>query len=190
MSIYIGIPGGTAVKESSCQRKRCRFDPWVGKIPWRKKMTTHSNTLAWEIPQTEETGRQEFMGSQRVRHYLVTKPPPPCLYILIFHFYFNVNLFYYKWCWTNFQVLDYYLYIFEEFFQIMYLLKIYYMWSVIGIFWKLLCILDIILLLDTFYNVFFQYISCVYITWVSLKMQTFLILLNSNVSYFMIFFLI
>ena len=28
------------VKESSCQWKRCKrhpFDPWVGKIPWRKK---------------------------------------------------------------------------------------------------------------------------------------------------------
>ena len=32
--------GGTSVKESTCQYrgcKRCSFDPWVGKIPWRKK---------------------------------------------------------------------------------------------------------------------------------------------------------
>ena len=56
-------------------------------------MTTHSSILAWEIPRTEEPGRLEPMGSQRVRHDLVTKPPPPCLYILIFHVYFNVNLF-------------------------------------------------------------------------------------------------
>ena len=56
-------------------------------------MTTLSSILAWEIPRTEEPGRLEPMGSQRVRHDLVTKPPPPCLYILIFHVYFNVNLF-------------------------------------------------------------------------------------------------
>ena len=24
-------------KESACQCKRCGFDPWVGKIPWRRK---------------------------------------------------------------------------------------------------------------------------------------------------------
>ena len=34
-----GFPGGTGAKEPACQcrrRKRCRFDPWVGKIPWRR----------------------------------------------------------------------------------------------------------------------------------------------------------
>ena len=24
-------------KESTCQSRRCRFDPWVRKIPWRRK---------------------------------------------------------------------------------------------------------------------------------------------------------
>ena len=24
-------------KESACQYRRCRFDPWVGKMPWRRK---------------------------------------------------------------------------------------------------------------------------------------------------------
>ena len=24
-------------KESTCQCRRCGFDPWVGKIPWRRK---------------------------------------------------------------------------------------------------------------------------------------------------------
>ena len=24
-------------KESSCQCRRCRLDPWVGKIPWKRK---------------------------------------------------------------------------------------------------------------------------------------------------------
>ena len=34
-----GFPGGTSGKELACQcrrHKKCRFDPWVKKIPWRK----------------------------------------------------------------------------------------------------------------------------------------------------------
>ena len=36
---YQGFPGGATGKEVSCQsrrHKRYRFDPWVGKIPWRR----------------------------------------------------------------------------------------------------------------------------------------------------------
>ena len=36
-------------------------------------MVTHSNIVAWEIPWTEEPGRLQFMGSQRVRYNLATK---------------------------------------------------------------------------------------------------------------------
>ena len=35
-----GFPGGTSGKESAChyrRHKRHSFDPWVGKIPWRRK---------------------------------------------------------------------------------------------------------------------------------------------------------
>ena len=35
-------------------------------------MATHSSTLAWRIPWTEEPGGLQSMGSQRVRHDLVT----------------------------------------------------------------------------------------------------------------------
>ena len=33
-----------------------------------KEMATHSNVLAWRIPGTEEPGRLQSMGSQRVGH--------------------------------------------------------------------------------------------------------------------------
>ena len=33
-----------------------------------KAMGTHSSTLAWKIPWTEEPGRLQSMGSLRVRH--------------------------------------------------------------------------------------------------------------------------
>ena len=41
--------------------------------PLEKEMATHSSILAWEIPWTEVPGRLQSMGSQRVRHDLVTK---------------------------------------------------------------------------------------------------------------------
>ena len=33
-----------------------------------KEMAPHSSTLAWKIPWTEEPGRLQSMGSQRVGH--------------------------------------------------------------------------------------------------------------------------
>ena len=44
-----------------------------GEDPLEKEMATHSRSLAWKIPQTEESIRLQSMGSQRVRHNLATK---------------------------------------------------------------------------------------------------------------------
>ena len=35
--------------------------------PLEKEMATHSSTIAWKIPWTEEPGRVQSMRSQRVR---------------------------------------------------------------------------------------------------------------------------
>ena len=44
--------------------------------PLEKEMATHSNILAWRIPWTEEPGRVQSMGLQRVgqteRHHSLT----------------------------------------------------------------------------------------------------------------------
>ena len=49
----------------------------VGSLGWEdpleEEMATHSSFLAREIPWTEEPGRLQFTGSQRVRHNLVTE---------------------------------------------------------------------------------------------------------------------
>ena len=40
----MGFPGGACGKESACQctrRKRCGFNPWVGKIPWGSHGNPH-----------------------------------------------------------------------------------------------------------------------------------------------------
>ena len=43
---------------------------WVQSLGWEdpleKEMETHSRILAWKIPQTEEPGGLQSMGSQRV----------------------------------------------------------------------------------------------------------------------------
>ena len=36
--------------------------------PLEKEIATHSRTLAWKIPWTEEPGMLQSMGSQRVGH--------------------------------------------------------------------------------------------------------------------------
>ena len=45
-------------------------------------MATHSSTLAWRIPWTEEPGRLQSMGSLRVRHDRATS-----LSLFTFHFH-------------------------------------------------------------------------------------------------------
>ena len=44
------------------------FDPWVGKIPWRRAWKPISVVLAWRIPWTEEPGGLQSTWSQRVGH--------------------------------------------------------------------------------------------------------------------------
>ena len=48
------------------------WETWVRSLGWEdlleKEMATHSSTLAWRIPQMEEPGRLQSMGSQRVGH--------------------------------------------------------------------------------------------------------------------------
>ena len=39
-------------------------------------MAIHSNILVWAGPCTEEPGRLQSMGFQRVGHNLLTRPPP------------------------------------------------------------------------------------------------------------------
>ena len=48
------------------------WETWVQSLGWEdpleKGVTTHSSILTWRISWTEEPGRLQSMGSQRVRH--------------------------------------------------------------------------------------------------------------------------
>ena len=47
-------------------------ETWVRSLgredPLEKEMAIHSSTIAWKIPWTEQPGRLQSMGSQRVGH--------------------------------------------------------------------------------------------------------------------------
>ena len=64
----MGFPGGTGGKESTCNAEDLRpgFYPWVEKIPWRRAWQPISVFLPGESPRTEEPGRLQSMGSQRI----------------------------------------------------------------------------------------------------------------------------
>ena len=48
------------------------WEAWVQSLGWEdpleKETATHTSILAWRIPWTEEPGRLQSMGSQRVGH--------------------------------------------------------------------------------------------------------------------------
>ena len=62
----------------SSDGKASAFDAetWVRSLgrkdPLEKEKVTHSSILAWKIPWTEDPGRLQSMGSQRVGHNYAT----------------------------------------------------------------------------------------------------------------------
>ena len=68
--VFLGFPGSSVVKNPpAMQETQVQTLGWED--PLEEEMATHSSTLAWGIPRTED--RLQSMMSQRVRHELVTK---------------------------------------------------------------------------------------------------------------------
>ena len=69
-------------KEFTCnvgvclQCRRCRLDPWVGKIPWRRKWQPTPVFLPGKSHGQGSLMGNSPWGCKRVRQDLVTKPPP------------------------------------------------------------------------------------------------------------------
>ena len=63
----LGFAGGSEVKHLPAM-----WETWVRSLgredPLEKEMATHSSTLAWKIPRTEDPDRLQSVGSQRVGH--------------------------------------------------------------------------------------------------------------------------
>ena len=66
-STFAISPGGSDGKASAYSAGDLGSIPGSGRSPG-EKMATHSNTLAWKIPWTEEPGRLQSMRSLRVGH--------------------------------------------------------------------------------------------------------------------------
>ena len=63
---------GVSLLAQTVKNLPAMWETWIQSLGWEdpleKKMATHSSILAWEIPWTEEPGRLQSMGSQRVGH--------------------------------------------------------------------------------------------------------------------------
>ena len=85
-------------KESSCQcqsHRRLRFNPWVRKIPWRRKWLTHSSILAWKIPWTEEPmGYSPWGRKESDRH----GAPTPTFLLSHSLSYHHIHVFHFNQC--------------------------------------------------------------------------------------------
>ena len=66
------FPGGSVVKNPPANSGDTGLILGSGKSPG-EEMAIHSSILAWQVPRTEEPGRLQFMGPQRVGHDLGTK---------------------------------------------------------------------------------------------------------------------
>ena len=63
----IGLPKWLSSKESACNAGDVGSIPGWGN-PLEKEIATHSSSLAWEIPWTEEPGGLQSVGSLRLGH--------------------------------------------------------------------------------------------------------------------------
>ena len=68
--IYMGFPHNSVGKE--VKNLPAMQETWVQSLgqedPLEKELATHSSTLAWKILWTEDPGRLQSIGSQRVGH--------------------------------------------------------------------------------------------------------------------------
>ena len=64
----------TFLVAQTVKRLPATWETWVRSLGWKdpleKEMATHSSIFAWKIPRTEEPGRLQSMGLQRVGHKL------------------------------------------------------------------------------------------------------------------------
>ena len=85
ISVNIDFPGGTVVRNPPAMQEI--LEAWVWSLGWEdpleEEMATHSSIFAWKIPWTEEPGGLQSMGSQSLRHNLVTEHARIHLHVIV-----------------------------------------------------------------------------------------------------------
>ena len=71
-SEVLGFPGGSDGTKICLQCTRPGFDPWVGKIPWKRKWQPTPVFLPGEFHGQRGACWAAFIGLHRVRQYWVT----------------------------------------------------------------------------------------------------------------------
>ena len=66
-----GLPWCLSGKEFTCKCRKLRFNPWVRKVPWRRKW--QPSILAWETPGKRSLAGYSPQGHKGVQYDLVTK---------------------------------------------------------------------------------------------------------------------
>ena len=124
----MGLPWWLRGKEFACQCRRHRFDPWFGKIPWRRKQQSAlvflpGKSLGWRSlvgysPQScKEQGTTQGLDSNSIKHkqYLTHKKKQitknlhsrparrvfPCPTFLLFHCEHNPVFLPLNFCWRS-----------------------------------------------------------------------------------------
>ena len=103
----MGLPWWLSGKEFACQCRRCRFDPWVGKIPWSRKwqpspvflpgkshrqrnLAGYSPRGCKELDVTEHTHRHTQTTSTWMSlQWISATVVPTCLQASILHLFFS-----------------------------------------------------------------------------------------------------
>ena len=70
---HILFPWWLSGKESACQCRRCRFDLWVGKIPWRRKWQPSPVFFPGKSHRQRSLAGYSPWTQKRVGHNLATK---------------------------------------------------------------------------------------------------------------------
>ena len=86
------FPDGTSGKEPDCQcrrLKRRRFDPWVGKIPWRRAWQP---TLYPCLENLMDRGAWQATALQRVAHDWNDLAYPKCIFQVSTNIFFNWHI--------------------------------------------------------------------------------------------------
>ena len=68
-----GLPRRLSSKESVCQCRKCKYNPWVRKIPWRRKWQTMPVFLPGKSHGHRSLAGYSPWGHKRTRYDLVAK---------------------------------------------------------------------------------------------------------------------
>ena len=73
ISLFFKLPRWLSGKESACQCRRWRFNPWVRKTHWRRTWQLTPVLLPGKSHRQRSLVGLQFMGPQSIRHNLLTK---------------------------------------------------------------------------------------------------------------------